>query len=191
VPPTGMLVGLKALAIVGADKAVTVNVALAVPPVPPLLEVTLPVVLLAVPVVESVTPTVIVQFWPPLMLAPVRPIVVTGGDPDVFVLTVPPLQFVLGPEATVMPTGNVSATPTPVSVVLAFGLVMVIVSVDVLPAAMLVGLNAFVIVGAFGVTVTVGEVAILVRVPLLPSLVCVVKVLVPGVDGAVTCPLVP
>jgi len=45
VAPSGVLVGVNDLAIVGGDTGVTVNVADAVLPLPPLVEVTAPVVL--------------------------------------------------------------------------------------------------------------------------------------------------
>jgi hypothetical protein len=172
------------LVIVGG--ATTLNVADAVVPVVVgLVEVTVPVVLTLLPAVDEVTVAVTVQLAPPLIDAP-------GSLIDVEVeVETDPLVHVVAAPVCVMPVGRLSVTATPVSVVLAFGLVMVRVSVEVPPDAMVPRLKPFVIVGA-ETTVTVGEVAIFVRVPPLPSLVAVVNVLVPAVDGAVTVwPVVP
>ena len=119
--------------------ALTVNVAAAVPPVPPFVEVTAFVVFVEVAV--SVTVAVTVQLAPAAMEPPVRTI-----DVEVEVAADPLGQFVVAPVC-VMPEGKLSVTPTPVSVVLAFGLVMRRVSVEVPPDAMVVGANVLVIVG--------------------------------------------
>ena len=161
VPPEAIIEGAKPLVMVGAS-AVTVKVEFAVKPVPALVEVTLPVVLEAEPGVLSVTLTVMLQFAPPLIDAPLRLML---PEPTVLLLSVPLVHVVVPTVAMVMPAGNVSLTPTPVICVLAFGLVMVIVIVDVPPAVMLVGLKPLVIVG-FDKTVSVAD-----AVPPVPSFV--------------------
>ena len=143
VPPAGIDVGLKALVIVGA--AMTVKVAEPVPPVPPLVEVTARVVLVFEPPVVAVTLTDTAQLLLALIEPPVRLI-----DPSpAFGEKVPPVQvFVaLGVLATCKPLGNVSLTATPVSPVLALGLVIVRVRVEAPPVGIVVGLKALVIVG--------------------------------------------
>jgi len=70
-----------------------------------------------------------------------------------------------GVLATCTAVGNVSLTPTPVSAVVVFGLVMVRVSVEVPFTPIPVGLNALVMVGAVR-TVKVAE-----AVPPAPPLV--------------------
>ena len=147
VPFTGMLVGLNALVMVGADTAVSVADAV-VPVVVGLVELTVPVVLFLVPAVVAVTLTETEQLLltgmdPPLRLIEVAPAVGEKVPPQVFVA--------FGVLATCTPDGNVSLTATPFSVaVLAAGLVMVKVSVELeaAPTGMLVGANALVMVGA-------------------------------------------
>src|SRR5262249_39333745 len=63
--------GAKLLAIAGGLDAPTVSVALALLPVPPLLDVTAEVLLVLVPAVAPVTVNEKVQLPPPAMLAPV------------------------------------------------------------------------------------------------------------------------
>src|SRR5215471_4482597 len=135
-----IVVGLKALAIDGA--ATTVRFAVAVLPVPPLVELTLPVVLVYAPAVPPVTVTL--NWHVPLAAidAPDREIPVGA-----VVVSVPPhtVDVLL---ATVNPVGKVSVNPTPVSdEVLGAGLVMVNCKDVVVFSAMLVGLKALVIVG--------------------------------------------
>jgi len=152
VPFIGMLAGLKALVMVGADTAA--KIAEAAVPVPPLLELTVPVVLFRLPAVVAVT------FTDTLQLPP------TGIDPPVrlselpLAVKVPPqVLLVFGVLATVIPVGSVSLTATPVSAsVLAAGLVMVSVSVELeaAPTGMLLGANALVMVGGAS-TVRVAE----------------------------------
>ena len=69
VPPTGMPAALEPKALVIVGGATTVRVALAVPPVPPLVELTAPVVLFRLPAVVPVTLTTKVQ----LELTPSEP----------------------------------------------------------------------------------------------------------------------
>jgi len=105
----GTLVGENALLMVGGFS--TFNVADAVPPVPPSFELTLPVVLIAAPMVESATLTLMLQLLPALMVAPLR---LMAFEPTVFVPKVPPEQVVVPTVEMVIPKGKVSPTPTPV-----------------------------------------------------------------------------
>jgi len=108
----------------------TYNVALAVFPVPPFVEETLPVVLTYVPEEGAATLAVIVQ----LPLAAI--------DPPLSVITLPPEVPVIVPlhwgvatfAANVTPVGKVSVKATPVNAMVVFELVIVKVSVDVPPA---------------------------------------------------------
>src|SRR4051812_1106974 len=144
--PTGL--GEVIFCRIGLPGAVTVRFAVAVPPVPLLLVLTWPVVFVLVPVVVAVTFTLIWQVapgatpLPPLYEMSVSP----WALPDV---NVPPQVFTtVGGLSTNMPAGNGSVTAIPASVtLLPAGLPMVIVRVDVAPAAIEVGLNALVIVG--------------------------------------------
>ena len=136
---TETLVGAKALVMVGG--ATTTNVAAAVVPVPPLVELTVPVVLTLFPAVDGVTVAVTVQLPPPAMDAPLRTIEV-----EVEAETTPLVQLVATP-VWVMPEGRLSVKATPVRVVEAFGLVRVMVSPEVLPSAMVAGLKALAMVG--------------------------------------------
>jgi len=127
-PPTGMVAAPNALVIAGGEA--TDSVAVAVLPVPPLVELTVTELFLA-PEVVPVTLTENVQVPPAAMAAPLR---LTVLDPAVAVMVPPPQVPVrpLGVETT-RPDGNVSVKATPVSAtVLAAGLVMVKVS-EVVP----------------------------------------------------------
>jgi hypothetical protein len=163
VPPTAMLVGAKDLVIVGAAMPATVRVAVAVKPVPPSVELTVPVVLTFVPAVVPVTLTLKVQ--EPLA-AIVPPLRLTLPEPATAVI-VPAPQLPVRPFGveTTTPAGSVSVTATPVKA-LAFGLVMVKLSVLVPPTTMLVGAKDLVIVGGAmpAATVTVAE-AVQMQVP--------------------------
>ena len=108
-----MLLGLNTLAIDGG--ASTLMLAEAVPPVPPSVEVTLPVVLFCVPAAMPVTFTEKVHDALAASDAPVRLIVLV---PAVAVIVPPPQEPVrpLGVEIT-RPAGRVSVKPTPVIVV--------------------------------------------------------------------------
>jgi hypothetical protein len=117
-------------AFVIAGGATTVNVAEAVSPVPPSLELMAPVVLFFVPAVVPVTATVTVQLLPGVAIAPlVRETVVAPAAGA----NVPPQLFVAaGVAATCMPAGNVSETAMFVSpTVFPAGFVIVSVRVDV------------------------------------------------------------
>src|ERR1700687_3903244 len=150
---------------------------LLVAPVPPLVELTLPVVLLLVPEVVGVTFTLtahelLAEIVPPLRLIEVLPAVAVNVPPHVLVA--------FGVAATCRPPGKVSVTATPLKAVPVLGLVMVKVRVEVPPTATLVGEKALLILG--GAT-TVREVVLLVvPVPPLVELTApVVLDLVPAV----------
>jgi hypothetical protein len=115
---SAMLAGLNTLAIDGG--ATTLMEAEAVPPVPPSVDVTLPVVLFLVPAVVPVTFTENVQ---ELLAARVPPARLTAPEPAVAVIVPLPQVPVnpLGVETT-RPAGSVSLNATPVApaVVLVF-----------------------------------------------------------------------
>jgi hypothetical protein len=96
--------------------------ALLVAPVPPLVELTAPVVLTLFPEVVGVTFTVtahelLAEIVPPLRLIEVLPAVAVNVPPQ------PSLAF--GVAATCRPAGKLSVTATPLKAVPVFGLVMV------------------------------------------------------------------
>jgi hypothetical protein len=137
------LVGANALLIVGG--ATTVKVAEAVPPVP-LVALTLPVVLTLLPAVAAVTLTETAQV---ALTASEPPLRLNEVEPEVAPLTDPPqLLLRFGIEATCKPAvARLSVTATLVCVIVADGFVMVSVTVELAPSAMVVGENALVIVG--------------------------------------------
>ena len=106
--------GLKTLAIDGG--ASTFTLADAVPPVPPSVDVTLPVVLFCNPAAVPVTLTAKVHDELAAIVPPDRLIVLL---PAVAVMVPPPPQVPTSPfgVATTNPAGKVSLKPTPVSVV--------------------------------------------------------------------------
>ena len=106
--------------------AATARVEVAMLPVPPFVDVTLPVVLEKLPAAAPVTVT-LNWHWPlAAIVAPLRAMPVGA-----VVVTVPP-QAVVVPSATVKPVGNASVKATPVSAaVFAAGFVMVKVSAEV------------------------------------------------------------
>jgi hypothetical protein len=162
VPFRGIVVAPNALLIVGGLATVRVAVLL-VAPVPPLVELTAPVVLgILFPDCVPVTFTTIVQLAPGVVtLPPDRLIVVVLAA----AVTVPP-QVLLTPGvlATCNPLVSVSLNATPNSaVVLAAGLVMVKVTVVVPFSGTLVAPNALVMVG--GATTVMGAVLLVVPVP--------------------------
>jgi len=115
----------------------TVRFAVAVLPVPPLVEVTAPVVLVKLPEAVPVTLTENVH---ELLTAKVAPPRVTEFEPATEVM-VPLPQDPVSPfgDATTVPTGKVSVKATPESaLVLAAGLLMVKVS-EVVPLTAMVG----------------------------------------------------
>ncbi len=118
--PHSVIVGTAAVGTIGA---VTLTLAEAVPPVPPSVEVTFPVVLFFTPVLVPVTLTEKVQLPMAVRLPPLRMIV---PDPAVAVIVLPPHVPVrpLGVEIT-RPGGSVSVKPTPVNAVEVLGLFIV------------------------------------------------------------------
>jgi hypothetical protein len=143
VPFNGMLAAPNALAIDGGEA--TVRSALAVLPVPPLVELTAPLVLVYWPDAMPVTFTTRVQFVFTAMLPPVREMLVEPAT----AVAVPPQVFErpFGVETT-SPVGSVSVNATPVSAtVFAAGFVMVKVSVVVPFSGIVVGLKALAIDG--------------------------------------------
>jgi hypothetical protein len=140
----GMLAGLKTLAIEGG--ATTLIEAEAVPPVPPSVEVTGPVVLFCVPAAIPVTLTENVQLALAARVAPLRLMVFV---PCVAVIVPPPQEPVrpFGVEMT-SPAGSVSLKPTPVNAVVVLGFVTVKLKLVVPFNGMLAAPNAFVRVGA-------------------------------------------
>src|SRR6185312_13997419 len=140
VPFSGMLAAPNALAIDGG--AATVKLAVAVLPVPPLVEVTFPVVLVYCPETAPVTVTLNWHWLFTGMLAPVNAIPVGA-----VVVSVPP-QTLEEALATVSPVGSVSVKATPVSgSTFAAGLMIVNVSEVVAFSEIVEGLKTFAIDG--------------------------------------------
>src|SRR5258708_1414451 len=113
VPFSGMVAAPNALAIDGG--ATTMTLAEGVPPVPPSVEVTLPVVLFCWPAVVPVTFTAKVQEVLCARLPPVRLMTFVAW----VAVIVPPPQLPVSPFGVEItrPAGRVSLKPTPVSVV--------------------------------------------------------------------------
>src|SRR5262249_45693087 len=146
-PFSGILVGANVLVTVAGAATVSVAVLL-VAPVPPLVELTAPVVLgRLLPDCVPVTLTTMVQVPPGVaMLPPTRLILVVVAA----AVTVPPLQLPVTPgvEATCNPFISVSLKAMPFSaLVLLAGLVMVNVTVVVPFSGMLAAPNALLMVG--------------------------------------------
>src|SRR5712692_1132116 len=144
-PFRGIVAAPNTLLIVGGAATIRFAVLLAAP-VPPLVELTAPVVLGTIPVCVPVTFTTMVQVAPGVVMLP----------PDRLMLVVPavaatvPPQVLLTPgvPATCSPFVNVSLNATPLSAaVLAAGLPIVKVSVVVPFSGMLAAPNALLIVG--------------------------------------------
>ncbi|HKV41952.1 MAG TPA: hypothetical protein VJX67_22300 [Blastocatellia bacterium] len=126
VPFNAMLAGLNALLIDGADRTVIVAVLLAAP-VPPSIELIVPVVLFLTPLVMAVTSTLTVH----VLLAEIVPdekVSVVSPKPGV---NVPHPGTAFGVAATCTPVGSASVNATPVSVVVVLGFVIVNLSVAV------------------------------------------------------------
>src|SRR6266567_1474226 len=155
--------------------APTVSEAIAMLPVPPLVELTAPVVFETLPGCVPVTFTAIVQVVPGVvMLPPDRLMVVVLA----VAVTVPP-QVLLTPgvEATCRPFVKVSENAIPFSaIVLAAGLVIVKVSVVVPFTDIVAAPKALLMVGG----ATIFSVAVLLVVPVPPS----VEVIAPVVFAA-------
>ena len=140
VPFSGIVLAPNCLVMDGGEA--TVKSAVAVLPVPPLVEVTFPVVLVYCPEAAPVTVT-LNWHWPfTAMVAPVKAIPVGA-----VVVSVPP-QTVAEAFATVSPVGSVSVKATPVSgSTFAAGFVIVKVSEVVAFTAIVEGLNTLAIDG--------------------------------------------
>jgi hypothetical protein len=135
-----MLAAPKVFVIVGGVP--TVRFALAVLPVPPFVEVTLPVVFVYWPAAAPVTVT---ENWHWALAAIVAP---DSEIPVGFVVVRVPPQTVAVAFATVKPVGRVSVNATPVSdCAFAAGFVIVNVSEVVAFSAIVEGLNTFAIDG--------------------------------------------
>ena len=140
----GTLVGAKVFVTVGA--LLTVRVAEAVKPVPPFVELTVPVVFTAAPAVESVTATEMAQLVPAVAMDP--PVSESERSPGFGEKVPPQVSVAAGVAATLIPEGSESVTATPDSAPpLPAGSVIVMVKVEVAPPAMLVGLKVLVMVG--------------------------------------------
>jgi hypothetical protein len=177
VPPTDTEVGLKALLKVGGWPTVIVAVLL-VAPVPPLVELTAPVVLETVPDCVPVTFTTMVQVEPGVAIEP--PVRLMEVELAAAVTVPPQLLVTPGVEATCRPLVSVSLKAIPFSaLVLLAGLVMVNVTVVVPFSEMLAAPNAFEIVGG----ATTFNVAVLLVVPVPPS----VELMAPVVFEASPC----
>lgn len=144
VPPIGIAEAPKPLLIVGGAATLRVAVLLA-RPVPPLVELTLPVVFGNTPAVAAVTFTLSVQLPAAATVPPVKemlpePAAAVGVPAHVFVI--------FGVEATTIPVGKVSVKAMPVwDTVLAAGLAIVKVSEVDAPTPMPFAPNALLIVG--------------------------------------------
>src|SRR5260370_165479 len=133
--PAGMVWVVSESAIV---KSPAPSVAEAGLPVPPLVELTLPVVLSLEPEVVGVTLTLtahelLAAIPPPLRLMEVLPAAAVNVPPQ--------LSLALGTAATCRPVGKLSVTATPLKAVPVFGLVMVKVRVEVPPTAVMVNVR--------------------------------------------------
>jgi len=129
---------------------------MALVPVPPLAELTLPVVLFFTPAVVPVTVTLKLQA-PPWAIEPPVSVIVPGA----VVVTVPPPQPLAEPFATVKPEGRLSVTVTPVNPTVLFGLVIVKLS-EVLPFSGIVDAPNPLLIEGGATTVTI---AVLLVVP--------------------------
>ena len=154
VPFSGKMLTPKALLKVGG--IATINVALAVLPVPPLVEVTLPVVLFLVPEVVPVTSTLMVHELFAGMLPPLRLMV---PEPATAVTLPEQAPTTLAGVATTSPAGRLSVKATPVRASVRFGLVMVKVSVVEVLSPIAGWAKAFEIAG--GATTVIDALAVL------------------------------
>src|SRR6266849_4932579 len=143
VPPTAVVVGEKALLILGGATTVSVTVLL-LEPVPPSVEVTAPVVLDLVPAVLPVTFTLMVQGLLSAILPPLRLMLLLAA----VAVRVPP-HVLLAPfgVATISPETRVSEKATPLKAVPVLGLVMVNVTLVEPLSGILLAPNALVMVG--------------------------------------------
>src|SRR5437868_13979431 len=168
VPLSGIAAAPNSLVIEGGEA--TVKLAEAVLPVPPLVEVTLPVVLVYCPEAAPVTVTLNWHWLFTAIVAPVREMPVGA-----VVVSVPP-QTVAEALATVSPVGSVSVKATPVrGSTFAAGLVIVKVSEVVAFRLIVEGLNTLAIDGGastFTLAVAVPPVPPSVEVTFPVVLVC-------------------
>ena len=109
----------------------TSTLAVAVLPVPPLVEVTLPVVLIFSPVLLPVTVTLKLQLPPAAIDPPLKAITPVAA----VVVRVPP-HWDVDESATVSPAGRVSVNATPVRAVEGFGLLIEKIRLVVSPVKM-------------------------------------------------------
>lgn len=138
--PNGTELGLTLLrtSVVGTVE-VTVNVLEAVLPVsatPAAVAVTAPVVLFFVPELVAVTATERLQDPPPAIVTALKP---TDVAPAAGEKVTPQVVVAEGVEATCTPAGSGSVKATLVKAVVPLGLLMLKLSVEVAPTAMLVG----------------------------------------------------
>ena len=167
-PPTGIVDAPKVLLMVGGPA--TMRLAESVLPVPPLVELTAPVVLFLMPKVVPVTFTEMVH---ELSVATVPPVRLIELEPTVAVEVPPQLDVRPLGVATTRPEGSVSLKATPASATeLATGLLMVKVKLLVPFKGIVVGLKALAIKG--GATTTMLADA----VPPLPASVDVTALVV-------------
>ena len=134
----------------------TARLAVAVPPVPPSVELIASVALFFVPAAVPVTLTEKVQ---EALAANVSPVRLTEPDPPVAVM-LPPTQVLVSPgdADTARPASKGSLKAIPLSDAPVFGLAMVKLSVVFPPTAILAAPNDLPMVGGFnGATVTLAE----------------------------------
>jgi hypothetical protein len=178
-PFNGIVAALNALLMVGADTTFKVAVLL-IAPVPPLVELTAPVVLDTVPATVPVTFTERVQVDPGVVMPPLDRLMLVV--PAVAVTVPPHVLLTPGAPATCRPFVSVSLKAMPFSaVVLAAGLVMVNVTVVVPFSGMLAAPKAFEIVGG----ATTLMVAVLLVAPVPPSVELIVLVVLLASPAAV------
>jgi len=135
------------LVIVGG--ATTVIVAIASPPVPPLADVTLPLVLFWTPAVTPVTLTVT---WHIPLGGMVPPLKLIVPLPATAVIVPPQLLLAPGVAATFSPDGRLSVNPIPVNATVVLGFVSVNDKVVVPFKATVAPPNALLIPGAWTMT---------------------------------------
>jgi hypothetical protein len=162
-PLNGIVAAPKTLLMLGGVATVSVAVLL-VAPVPPFVELTVPVVFDTIPDTVPVTFTTIVQVVPGVVIVPLDRLMLVDAATAV---TVPPQLLVTpGVLPTCRPLVSVSLNAIPFSaVVLAAGLVMVNVSVVVPFSGMLAAPKALLMVGG----ATTVKIAVLLVVPVPPS----------------------
>jgi len=153
------------VSVAGVDaivKSPAPSVAEPVLPVPPLVELTLSVVLSLEPEVVGVTFTLTAHELLSAILPPVRLIDVL---PAVAVNVPPHVLLAPGTAATCRPVGKVSLTATPLKAVPVLGLVMVKVKLEVPPTVVLAGEKALLMLGG----ATTVSMAVLLPEPVPPS----------------------